>query len=69
MTVFVSLGLFFAPGVLPLFGSLCRTMIGTFGGVKDYLITPLQSSLQSFWGIPRAIRHQFSIHESVVENG
>ena len=57
MTVFLSLCLFFAAGVLPLFGVLCRTTIGTFGGVNDHLIHPFQSRFQSVWGAQLAIRH------------
>jgi hypothetical protein len=58
MTVFLSICRFFATGVLPLFGVFLRTTLGTFRGVNDDLLTPVQSSLQRLWGAQLAIWHQ-----------
>jgi hypothetical protein len=57
MTVFLSICRFFAAVVLTLFGVCLRTTIGTFSGVNEHLITPLQSHLQRFRGAQLAIRH------------
>jgi transposase len=46
MTVFLSLGLFCAAVVLPLFGVLLRTTIGTFGGVNDLELTIVNTAKQ-----------------------
>jgi hypothetical protein len=48
--VFLSICRFFAAVVRPLFGVVLRTTIGPFRGVDEDLLTPLQSSFQSFWG-------------------
>jgi hypothetical protein len=57
-----SLCRFVAASMLTLCGVLLRTTIGTFGGVNDDVIPPLQSSLQRFWSAQLAIRYAFSIY-------
>src|SRR4030095_8175443 len=54
----LSRGRFVAAVVLTRFGVFLRTMLGTCGGVNEDVITPLHSSLPSFWGAPLALRPQ-----------
>ena len=68
MTVFFSVCCFFSTVMLTLFGIICGTMIGSFRGVNDQLLDTLQSCFQILRRRQLTIRHQFEMHQGIVQN-
>jgi hypothetical protein len=68
MTVCFSVCCFFSPVRLTLFGIICGTMSGAFGGINEEAIHPLQSGFSLLWGRELTIRHQSAMDESVIQN-
>ena len=54
--------------MLTLFGIICGTMIGAFGGINEEAIHPLQSSFALLWGCERTIQQQIEMDSSVIQN-
>ena len=52
--------------MLTLFGILLRTMLGTFGGINDQAINPMQSGFHLIRGPQLSIGHQLSMHQGIV---
>ncbi len=60
--------LFFSTVMLTLFGIICCTMIGTFGGINAETIHTVQRRFQLLRGRQRALGHQLEMHQGIVQN-
>src|SRR5262249_3622118 len=58
---------FFPTVMLALFHIICRTMIGTFGGINEEVIHPVQRRFQLLRCRQLSIGHQFKMHQSIVQ--
>src|SRR5215470_2882062 len=68
ITVFFSVCRFFSTVMLALFPIICRTMIGTFGGINEEALHPLQRRFQRLRCRQLSIGHQFKMHQSIIQH-